>query len=109
MRLSPNEPHVFGVQSAIALAHFFAGRPADALSWAQKAMRAHSHKVLATCIAAASAGLIGDEDEAQEAVSRLRQVNPNLRASVLKAYWPVRRPADLATWEEGLRRAGLPE
>jgi TolB-like protein len=109
MRLSPNEPNVFGMQSAIALAHFFAGRPAEALSWAQKAMRAHSHRLLAACIAAASAALIGDEDEAQEAVSRLRQIDPNLRASVLKSYWPIRRPVDLATWEEGLRRAGLPE
>jgi TolB-like protein len=109
MRLSPNEPNVFGMQSAIALAHFFAGRPAEALSWAQKAMRAHSHRLLAACIAAASAALIGDEDEAQEAVSRLRQIDPNLRASALKAYWPIRRPTDLSTWEEGLRRAGLPE
>lgn len=109
MRLSPNEPHVFGMQSAISLAHFFAGRPEEALLWAQKAIRARSHQVLAACIAAASAGLLGDEGAAREAVERLRQIDPDLRASVLKAYWPVRRPADLARWEEGLRRAGLPE
>jgi TolB-like protein/Flp pilus assembly protein TadD len=109
MRLSPNEPHVFGMQSAMALAHFFAGRPKDAQSWALKAMRAHSHKVLATCIAAASAGLLDDQDRAQAAVNQLRQIDPELRTSVLKAYWPVRRPEDIANWEEGLRRAGLPE
>ncbi len=109
MRLSPNEPHVFGMQSAIALAHFFAGRPEESLAWALKAKRAHSHKVLATCVVAASAGLVGDEEEAKAAVDQLRQIDPNLRASVLNAYWPIRRPADLATWEEGLRRAGLPE
>lgn len=109
MRLSPNEPNVYGMQSATALAHFFAGRPAAALSWSQKAMRAQSHQVLATSIAAASAAIIGDEGVAAEAVKRLRQIDPGLRASVLKAYWPIRRPADLATWEEGLRRAGLPD
>lgn len=108
-RLSPNEPNVYGMQSATALAHFFAGRPAEALSWAQKAMRAQSHQVLATCVAAASAALIGDEGEAEKTVRQLLQINPDLRASVLKAYWPIRRPSDLATWEEGLRRAGLPE
>ena len=108
-RLSPNEPNVFGMQSAIALAHFFAGRPVEALTWARKAMRAQSHKVLATCIAAASAGLIDDEGEAQEAIERLHQIDPNLRASVLKAYWPIKRDQDLARWAEGLRRAGLPE
>jgi adenylate cyclase len=109
MRLSPNEPNVFGMQSAMALAHFFAGRPEEALSWAQKAMRVHSHRLFAACIAAASAALIGNKDEAREAVRRLRQIEPNLRASALKAYWPIRRPADLARLEEGLRRAGLTE
>ena len=56
---------------------------------------------------AASAALVGEEDEAQAAVNRLRQIDPSLRASVLKAYWPIRRPADLATWAEGLRKAGF--
>jgi TolB-like protein len=109
MRLSPNEPHVYGMQSAVALAHFFADRPKEALACAVKAMRAHSHQVLATCVAAASAGLVGDQQEAQAAVDRLREIDPDLRASVLKAYWPIRNPSDLAKWEEGLRRAGLPE
>ncbi|HMB78089.1 MAG TPA: hypothetical protein VKN76_16965 [Kiloniellaceae bacterium] len=109
MRLSPNEPNVYGMQSAMALAHFFAGRPAEALSWAQKGMREQSHQVLAACIAAASAARIGNDSDAEMAIKRLRQIDPNLRASVVKAYWPIRRPEDLATWEEALRRAGLPD
>jgi adenylate cyclase len=39
LRLSPNDPHSFGMQSAMAAAHFIAGRYAEALSWAEVAVR----------------------------------------------------------------------
>jgi hypothetical protein len=39
----------------------------------------------------------------------LRQLDPALRISNLKDWLPLRRPEDLATFADGLRRAGLPE
>jgi tetratricopeptide (TPR) repeat protein len=39
VRLSPLDPLIFIVQNGIVLAHFFAGRYEEALSWAQKALR----------------------------------------------------------------------
>jgi adenylate cyclase len=49
-------------------------------------------------------------EEAQAACARLRQLDPLLRVSNLRdVIAPYRRPSDLAKWEVGLRKAGLPE
>ena len=48
--------------------------------------------------------------QAHKAVARLRQVNPVLRVSTLKnVLGPYQHAEDLSRYEEGLRRAGLPE
>jgi hypothetical protein len=46
---------------------------------------------------------------AQKTIERLREIDPAFRVSHLKDLIPFRRPADLARFEEGLRKAGLPE
>jgi hypothetical protein len=67
-----------------------------------------SHSVLR--ITAASNALAGHMEEAKKVGTRLRQLDPALRVSNLKdALGPYRRPEDLARYEEGLRKAGLPE
>jgi adenylate cyclase len=59
---------------------------------------------------AASKAMAGRLKQAQKAVARLRQLNPSVRVSNLKSVLgPYRRAEDLARYEEGLRRAGLPE
>ena len=108
MRLSPNDPQTFAMQDGMATAHFAAGRYAEALSWAKMAMREKPAFVVPICTAAASAALIGQFAEAQEAVARLRQLEPALRISSFKERFPVLF-ADLANAAEGLRKAGLPE
>ena len=39
MRLSPNDPHRFSMYGALAMAHFLAGRYAEAISLAEAANR----------------------------------------------------------------------
>ena len=109
MRLSPHDPQIFNMQTGTAAAHFFAGRYAEALSWAETAVREQPNYLLATCMAAASDALAGRLAEAQKAMARLRQLDPELRISNLTELIPVRRPEDFARWEDGLRKAGLPE
>jgi tetratricopeptide (TPR) repeat protein len=110
MRLSPNDPEVlFFMQTAIAYSHFLVGRYAEALSWAQAAMRQQPAFVISICAAAASGALAGRLEEAQEAVARLRELDPVLRISNLKNLFPFHRSDDLGRWAEGLRKAGLPE
>jgi hypothetical protein len=61
-------------------------------------------------IGAASSAMAGRPEQPQKAVARLRQLNPALRVSNLKdVLGPYRRAEDLARYQEGLRRAGLPE
>ena len=114
MRLSPLDPLAFVAQMAIAFAHFFAGRYDDASSWAEKALatsppglreRPVYHPAL--LIAAASNSLAGRLEEAQNAIARLRQLNPTPHISNLKNQIPLRRPQDLVRYTEGLRKAGL--
>lgn len=109
MRLSPHDPHVFNMQSAVAMAHYFAGRYSEAQSWAEMALRAHVHLLLAACTAAAGAAMLGDEPSAARAMARARECDPTLRLSNLRALFPLRRAEDFSNWEDGLRRAGLPE
>jgi TolB-like protein/Flp pilus assembly protein TadD len=109
MRLSPQDPQVFTMQTATAFAHFFAGRPEEAFSWAEKAVRMQSNFYIALCIAAASGALAGKPAEAEKAMARLRLINPALHVSNLKSMLPIRRQEDLARLAEGMRKAGLPE
>ncbi len=109
MRLSPHDPHMFGLHTGIAFGHFLAGRYAEASSLAEPAAREQSNFVLATCVAAASAALAGRQSEAEKAMARLRQLMPELRVSNLKNLIPLQRSEDFAKWSGGLRKAGLPE
>ncbi len=109
MRLSPQDPQIFAMQTATAFAHFFAGRAEEALSWAERAMRMQSNFFVAVCMAAASGALAGRLAEAEKAMVRLRQLRPDLRISTLGGLLPFLRPPDLARLADGLRIAGLPD
>ena len=109
MRLSPQDPQMFGMRMASAWAHFFAGRHDEAFSQAEMAAREQPNFFMAICVAAAAAGQAGKLAEAQKAVARLRQLNPALRLSNLKDLLPFGREQDFDLWAEGLKKAGVPE
>ena len=109
MRLSPLDPEMYRMQAGMALAHLFAGRFDAASSWAEKAFRDLPSFLMVVSIIAASHALAGRPDEAQRAMHHLRQLDPALRISSLTDWLPIHRPEDLATFADGLRRAGLPE
>jgi adenylate cyclase len=61
-------------------------------------------------IRAASNAMAGRPEEAHQTVVRLQRLNPTLRISNLTdVLGPYRRAEDLTRYEEGLRKAGLPE
>jgi TolB-like protein/tetratricopeptide (TPR) repeat protein len=109
LRLSPLDPLSLTYQTAAACAHFFNGRYAEAWSWAETAMRDRPDYAFPNCIGAASGALAGKPAEARLAMTRLRELMPNLRISNLNEFFPLRRPEDLANFADGLRKAGLPE
>ena len=109
MRLSPRDPTVFHMRAGTAFAHFFAGRYFEAVKWAQDALRDQPTFVGTLRIVAASHALGGRLEEAQKAMARMRQFDPELRVSNLEDRLPPLRPEDFARYAEGLRMAGLPE
>lgn len=109
MRLSPLSPDMQRMEVGIAMAHLLAGRPGDALSWAEKASRHISDRAFPIGVLAAIYAQAGRGDEARLAIQQLRQLDPELRLSNLGEWLPFQRPQDLAIFVEGLRKAGLPE
>jgi tetratricopeptide (TPR) repeat protein len=97
------------MQAGMAAAHLFGGRFDQASSWATQAFRDLPSFLMAVAIIAAAHALAGRYDEAQRAMQRLRELDPSLRASNVLDWLPIRRPQDLATFTDGLRKAGLPE
>jgi TolB-like protein/class 3 adenylate cyclase len=109
MRISPLDPLIFSMQTLTAFAHFLACRYDEACSWAEKAFQeqpnfAATLRVMAVCNAFA-----GHLDEAREAITRARQLDPSLRISNLKDRLGPHRPEHFAKYVEGMRLAGLPE
>ncbi len=109
MRLSPLDPLTFAMQTGCAHACMFAGRFDEASQWAQQALREQPDFMTTNRIAAAATALAGRLHEARKAMAQLRRLDPALRISNLGDQIPLRRPQDLARYQDGLRKAGLPE
>jgi TolB-like protein len=110
MRLSPLDNTLMPyIHSGIAWAHFFAGDYDKARSFAELTLRDKPEYHMALRMLAAGNALAGRLEDAQKAMGRLRQIDPQLRISNLKDMTPLRRLEDIARYEEGLRTAGLPE
>jgi adenylate cyclase len=105
MRLSPQDPLMYGMQTATAAAHFYAGRYAEASSWAETAVQARPNYLISTYYALASAALAGNHAAAQKARARV----PELRISDLGDLVTMRRSQDIELLAEAMRKAGLPE
>jgi TolB-like protein len=109
MRFSPLDPEMYRMQAGMAVAHLFAGRFDKASLWAKKAFRHLPSFLMVVGIIAASHALAGRLDEARQAMNHLRQLDSTLRVSNLVDWLPIRRPEHLATFADGLKRAGLPK
>jgi adenylate cyclase len=111
MRLDPaGRTRAGGIRTGIANAYFFLGRYAEAASWAAMALQDVPDGQPGLRISAASNAMAGQAEQAQKSVARLLQLYPRLRVSNLRdVLGPYRRPEDVLLYQEGLRRAGLPE
>jgi tetratricopeptide (TPR) repeat protein len=109
MRLSPLDPFVFRAYAGLACAHILAGRYEEAASWAEKAIQRRPNLLVAVRESAVSNALAGQLLKAQKAMAQLRQADPELRVSNFTDWLPLRQPQHIAMYEEGLRKAGLPD
>jgi adenylate cyclase len=110
MRLNPrDQPLLCVTYHGTSFAHFCAGRYDDAVSWAEKALGEAPNFAPALRSLAAAKALAGRLEDAQEAIARMRELDSGYRISDVKDRFPSRRPEYIAKYEEGLRKAGLPE
>ena len=106
---SPRDPFIYVAYHGISFAHFHAGRYDDAAAWAEKALAEAPNHAPALRVVAASHALAGRLTEAQSAVARLCELDSSYRVSDVKEQFLSLRPEYTAKYEEGLRKAGLPE
>jgi hypothetical protein len=96
----------------MSFAHLYARRYDVAISWARKAALEKPEWAVPPRIEAIAWALSGRIAEAQDALARMRVIDPDLRLSNLESRTgaPWRHAQDYrALFIEGLRRAGLPE
>jgi tetratricopeptide (TPR) repeat protein len=107
LRLNPVSPKTVQIKTASGLAHFFAGRDAEAHALAKEAMNEVPGFAPAVRLLAMSASFLGRDDEAKEAMDTLRRADqlPKIAASALPFL--LRRKEDLEKYFESLRRIGV--
>ena len=109
MRLNPLDPRVFLAQSAMAFAHFIAGRDDEAARWAAMALRVKPNWLPALRMTIASNAMRGHAEHAKRALSAYLRIDPSVTIRKLCGYYPFRREADRDRLIAALRRADVPE
>jgi adenylate cyclase len=109
LRLSPLDPRLFLPLTAMAYAHFFAGRYEEGVSWATRAVQIQSNfpgaqRVLMACLA-----MSGRITEAQRVCAEILKIAPTYRISHIPKMTPFRLIEYVEKLGQAFRLAGLPE
>jgi TolB-like protein len=109
MRLSPLDPLMHLAYSATAFGYFFLGDLNQSSAWSDRALQTRPDWPAALRVSAMSHALAGRERPAQQAMARLRVLQPTLRLSNLHEQMFFHRPEHMEKFVEAMRKAGLPE
>ena len=110
MQLDPMDAYAFHTYYGIALRHFFTSRYEESLAWIDKALSDRPNYVLAVRLKVAASAMAGrSPGEIQEAIVRLRALDPELSIAKVMQRIAHLRQLDLEFYEKALRLAGLPE
>jgi TolB-like protein/Flp pilus assembly protein TadD len=106
MRMSPRDPLTGFFCAGLSAAHYFAGRYAEAIQWARQGVQLRPRMPAGHRMLCASLAQAGFAEEAQSAMRRLRELQPNLSIAWIRESVPyTARP--MALFLDGLRKAGL--
>jgi TolB-like protein len=109
MRLDPLDTRVFLTQSAMAFAHFIAGRDQEAAEWAAMALRTKPNWMPALRVAIASNAMQGRAAEAKAALRSYERVDPNVSIRKICGHYPFQRQQDKQRLMKALCKAGVRE
>jgi adenylate cyclase len=107
-RLNPLDPRRYGAVTAMAYAHFFAGRHDEASRIAAAATRQQPNYLPGQRIMMACHAVTGRLEEARASCAVAMQIDPSQQVSGDKSLAPF-RPQDLRKLREAYRLAGMPE
>ena len=110
IQLSPLDPLGYFFSGGLALAHLAAGGYQEAMEWADRCWREHPRYTLALRIRLVCCAYLGRIEEARTDVRRLLEIYPKSTITRWTANTTGYYPAEIcAVFEEGYRKAGLPE
>ena len=109
MRLNPLDPRVFLTQSALAFAHFIAGRDQEASDWASMAATMKPNWMPALRMAIAANAMLGRTTDARDVLQAYKRIDPEVNIRKICEHYPFQRQQDKQRLIEALRRAGVRE
>jgi TolB-like protein/cytochrome c-type biogenesis protein CcmH/NrfG len=109
IRLSPMDPDMALFLGGIAVAHYGAGRYAEALRVSEELLRLRPGFQGAQRLHCASLAQTGQIDEARSFLAMIRREQPQLSIDWIKASVPYQTPQLMERFLEGMRKAGLSE
>jgi adenylate cyclase len=108
MRLSPLDPELWSVQTAMALCHFVAERYEEMLRWAERAVQSRPDIPFPRGVVAVARSSLGDVGATKTAVETMLRLEPATTVRGLAAVLGSINPGIATRYLEGLRRAGVP-
>jgi TolB-like protein len=109
MRLSPQDPMMWGFLQTMAMAHFAGGRYQEAAEWAGRSLQRKPDAAIPYRFLAASYANLGRLDEARRALDEALQLTPEFSLTAVRMMAGSADPAFRDPLIEGLRKAGLKE
>jgi adenylate cyclase len=109
LRLSPFDPHLFYIHTALGFASYTGGDFADAIVWGRRAMSQNPNFTANLRFLAASLAAAGRLAEARDVGRALLAVEPRFRLKPFCDTYAYKDPARRAALADHLRLAGLPD
>jgi adenylate cyclase len=104
--MSPQDPQNAIFNTAIAAAHYLAGRYQEAIAFGLKAMQQRTHFTSGYRIYVASLAQAGRIEEAREALARLKELFPEMTIAWIEQYVPYTGDS-MVKFIDGMRKVGL--
>jgi len=106
LRMSPHDPQNAIFNVGLATAHYLAGRYAEAIVYARKAVQQRPGWTPGYRIYCASLAQTGQVGEARAALNRLKELQPSISIGWMQENVPY-QPEPMVKFVEGMRKAGL--
>jgi adenylate cyclase len=109
VRLSPFDPWIYTPYIGLAYAHFAAGRFEETVAAASLATQSNPRFTVPQILHAAALGCLDRKEDAKTVVQRLIELVPGITVATAILSARYVDPKNIASLENALRRAGLPE